>query len=220
MVISSVSSFGATSEVLHFFVDVWVRADTDPIERSTRTQRYFCWVQIFNVNQQNPDFECCIITVLILKTESTCLPINFFIFLFFSEEPSLKPNLDTKTNIVFYKRTRMSRGEVPAVNIELCVCVFRARSMTEQQEQSEETGLVSTQDLDHSKDDDTHGHFRQISHTQTHTLFCNTCCLSMLFFFTHTPSASCAWSWVTALGDLFSQHLFCAFISDVFDLKQ
>ncbi|XP_034077242.1 GRAM domain-containing protein 2A isoform X1 [Gymnodraco acuticeps] len=35
----------------------------------------------------------------------------------------------------------------------------RARSMTEQQEQSEETGLLSTQDLDHSKDDDTHGHF-------------------------------------------------------------
>ncbi|XP_034077247.1 GRAM domain-containing protein 2A isoform X6 [Gymnodraco acuticeps] len=32
--------------------------------------------------------------------------------------------------------------------------------MTEQQEQSEETGLLSTQDLDHSKDDDTHGHFR------------------------------------------------------------
>ncbi|XP_038556417.1 GRAM domain-containing protein 2A isoform X2 [Micropterus salmoides] len=36
----------------------------------------------------------------------------------------------------------------------------RARSMTEQQEQSEETGLLSTQDLDPSKDDDTHGHFR------------------------------------------------------------
>nr|XP_033482935.1 GRAM domain-containing protein 2A isoform X1 [Epinephelus lanceolatus] len=36
----------------------------------------------------------------------------------------------------------------------------RARSMTEQQEQSEETGLLATQDLDHSKDDDTHGHFR------------------------------------------------------------
>lgn len=117
---------------------------------------------------------------------------KLFHFSFFSEEPSLKPNLDTKTNIVFYKRTRMSRGEVPAVNIELCVCVFRARSMTEQQEQSEETGLVSTQDLDHSKDDDTHGHFRQISHTQTHTLFCNTCCLSMLFFFhPHTICILC-----------------------------
>ncbi|XP_037604458.1 GRAM domain-containing protein 2A isoform X2 [Sebastes umbrosus] len=36
----------------------------------------------------------------------------------------------------------------------------RARSMTEQQEQSEETGLIATQDLDHSKDDDAHGHFR------------------------------------------------------------
>ncbi|XP_013130195.1 uncharacterized protein gramd2aa isoform X2 [Oreochromis niloticus] len=36
----------------------------------------------------------------------------------------------------------------------------RARSMTEQQEQSEEIGLLSTQDLDPSKDDDTHGHFR------------------------------------------------------------
>ncbi|XP_068580450.1 GRAM domain-containing protein 2A isoform X2 [Cebidichthys violaceus] len=32
--------------------------------------------------------------------------------------------------------------------------------MTEQPEQSEETGLLSTQDLDHCKDDDTHGHFR------------------------------------------------------------
>ncbi|XP_072236206.1 GRAM domain-containing protein 2A isoform X2 [Leuresthes tenuis] len=32
--------------------------------------------------------------------------------------------------------------------------------MTEQQEQGEETGLISTQDLDPSKDDDTHGHFR------------------------------------------------------------
>ncbi|XP_030579880.1 GRAM domain-containing protein 2A isoform X4 [Archocentrus centrarchus] len=49
---------------------------------------------------------------------------------------------------------------LPAVNTELCVCVSRARSMTEQQEQSEETGLLSTQDLDPSKDDDTHGHFR------------------------------------------------------------
>ncbi|XP_068427395.1 GRAM domain-containing protein 2A isoform X1 [Clinocottus analis] len=36
----------------------------------------------------------------------------------------------------------------------------RARSMTEQQEQSEETGLLPTQDLDHCKDDDAHGHFR------------------------------------------------------------
>ncbi|XP_056269562.1 GRAM domain-containing protein 2A-like isoform X4 [Pseudoliparis swirei] len=35
-----------------------------------------------------------------------------------------------------------------------------ARSMTEQQEQSEETGLLPTQDLDHCKDDDAHGHFR------------------------------------------------------------
>ena len=89
--------------------------------------------------------------------------------------------------------------------------------MTEQQEQSEETGLLSTQDLDHSKDDDTHGHFRQIphTHTYTHTLLCNTCCL-----FTRTPSVSCAWSWVTTPGDLFSQHLFCAFISAVFDVKQ
>ncbi|KAM6949906.1 GRAM domain-containing protein 2A isoform 1-T1 [Lycodopsis pacificus] len=32
--------------------------------------------------------------------------------------------------------------------------------MTEQPEQSEETGLLPTQDLDHCKDDDTHGHFR------------------------------------------------------------
>ncbi|KAF6719043.1 GRAM domain-containing protein 2 [Oryzias melastigma] len=36
----------------------------------------------------------------------------------------------------------------------------RARSMTEQQEPAEETGLLSTQDLDPSKDDGTHGHFR------------------------------------------------------------
>ncbi|XP_060924569.1 GRAM domain-containing protein 2A [Limanda limanda] len=35
-----------------------------------------------------------------------------------------------------------------------------ARSMTEQQEQSEETGLLSTQDLDPPKEEDTHGHFR------------------------------------------------------------
>ncbi|XP_040019890.1 GRAM domain-containing protein 2A isoform X3 [Gasterosteus aculeatus] len=32
--------------------------------------------------------------------------------------------------------------------------------MTEQQEQSEETGLLATQDLDHCKDEDAHGHFR------------------------------------------------------------
>ncbi|XP_077941796.1 uncharacterized protein gramd2aa isoform X10 [Gasterosteus aculeatus] len=36
----------------------------------------------------------------------------------------------------------------------------RAKSMTEQQEQSEETGLLATQDLDHCKDEDAHGHFR------------------------------------------------------------
>ncbi|KAF7667929.1 hypothetical protein LDENG_00041620 [Lucifuga dentata] len=36
----------------------------------------------------------------------------------------------------------------------------RVRSMTEQQDQSEETGLLSTQELDPSKEDDTHGHFR------------------------------------------------------------
>ncbi|XP_037304681.2 GRAM domain-containing protein 2A isoform X1 [Pungitius pungitius] len=36
----------------------------------------------------------------------------------------------------------------------------RARSMTEQQEQSEETGLLATQDLDHCKEDEAHGHFR------------------------------------------------------------
>uniref|UniRef100_A0A8C8E344 GRAM domain containing 2Aa n=1 Tax=Oryzias sinensis TaxID=183150 RepID=A0A8C8E344_9TELE len=36
----------------------------------------------------------------------------------------------------------------------------RARSMTEQQEPAEDTGLLSTQDLDPSKDDGTHGHFR------------------------------------------------------------
>ncbi|XP_072236205.1 GRAM domain-containing protein 2A isoform X1 [Leuresthes tenuis] len=42
----------------------------------------------------------------------------------------------------------------------IAACRVRARSMTEQQEQGEETGLISTQDLDPSKDDDTHGHFR------------------------------------------------------------
>ncbi|XP_077419082.1 GRAM domain-containing protein 2A isoform X3 [Vanacampus margaritifer] len=36
----------------------------------------------------------------------------------------------------------------------------RARSMTEQQEHGEETGLLSTQDLDASKDEDAHGHLR------------------------------------------------------------
>ena len=105
---------------------------------------------------------------------------------------------------------------MPAANIELCVCVSRARSMTEQQEQGEETGLISTQDLDPSKDDDTHGHFRQ-SLTHRHTLLCYTCCFSrFFFFFLCTPSVSCAWSWVTAVGDLFSQHPFCS----VFDVKQ
>lgn len=65
--------------------------------------------------------------------------------------------------------------------------MFRARSMTEQQEQSEETGLLSTQDLDPSKDDDTHGHFRQNpTHTNTHcsaTLAVFPCCV--FFFSTH-----------------------------------
>lgn len=103
--------------------------------------------------------------MLILKTESTCLHHKRF---FFPDEPFLKPNLDTKTNIMYSKCAWMSSGEVPAVNIELCVCVFRARSMTEQQEQSEETGLLSTQDLEPVKDDNTHGHFRQISHQHTH----------------------------------------------------
>ena len=92
--------------------------------------------------------------------------------------------------------------------------------MTEPQEHNEETGLIATQDLEPSKDDDTHGHFRQISHTHIHTLFSSTCCISMLFLSPHTPSVSCAQSWVTARGDLFSQHLFCAFISALFDVKQ
>ncbi|XP_061616976.1 GRAM domain-containing protein 2A isoform X7 [Phyllopteryx taeniolatus] len=38
--------------------------------------------------------------------------------------------------------------------------IVRARSMTEQQEHSEETGLLSTQDPDASKDEDAHGHLR------------------------------------------------------------
>ncbi|RVE74234.1 hypothetical protein OJAV_G00020030 [Oryzias javanicus] len=42
----------------------------------------------------------------------------------------------------------------------IAACRARARSMTEQQEPAEETGLLSTQDLDPSKDDGTHGHFR------------------------------------------------------------
>ncbi|XP_014885558.1 GRAM domain-containing protein 2 isoform X1 [Poecilia latipinna] len=42
----------------------------------------------------------------------------------------------------------------------IAACRARARSMTEQQEQGEVTGLLSTHDLDPSKDDDTHGHFR------------------------------------------------------------
>ncbi|XP_030016535.1 GRAM domain-containing protein 2A isoform X2 [Sphaeramia orbicularis] len=36
----------------------------------------------------------------------------------------------------------------------------RAKSMTEQQEQSEDTGLLPTQDLDPSKEDNAHGNFR------------------------------------------------------------
>lgn len=71
---------------------------------------------------------------------------------------------------------------------------FRARSMTEQQEHSEDSGLVSTQDLDPSKDDDSHGHFRQVSQTPSKT------CVRLIF--PHAPSVSCARSWVTAPGRL------------------
>lgn len=59
------------------------------------------------------------------------------------------------------------------------------------------------------------------SHTHTHTtntLLCIACCLSRLFL-PYTPSVSCARSWVTARGDLFSQHLFCAFVSAGFDVN-
>ncbi|KAM4597464.1 GRAM domain-containing protein 2A isoform 3-T3 [Fundulus diaphanus] len=42
----------------------------------------------------------------------------------------------------------------------IAACRARARSMTEQQEQGEVTGLLATHDLDPSKDDDAHGHFR------------------------------------------------------------
>lgn len=74
----------------------------------------------------------------------------------FREAPRPKTNRDA----------RLSAQQRGARRSQRSVCVFRARSMTEQQEQSEEPGLVSTQDLDPSKDDD--GHFRQISHTRTH----------------------------------------------------
>lgn len=51
-----------------------------------------------------------------------------------------------------------------ACGSQRAVCVFRARSMTEQQEQGEDAGLLSTRELDSSKDD-TQGHFRQTSLT-------------------------------------------------------
>lgn len=35
--------------------------------------------------------------------------------------------------------------------------------MSEQQEQSEEAGLLPSQDLEPAKEDDAHGHFRQVS---------------------------------------------------------
>lgn len=39
--------------------------------------------------------------------------------------------------------------------------------MSEQQEQSEDAGLLPSQDLEASKEDDTHGHFRQVSARKT-----------------------------------------------------
>lgn len=38
--------------------------------------------------------------------------------------------------------------------------------MSEQPEQSEEAGLLPSQDLEPSKEDDAHGHFRQVSRAQ------------------------------------------------------
>lgn len=80
---------------------------------------------------------------------------------------SLRANLRTENKHFFHKCAwrwcREEGGGGPAANTEPCVCVPRARSMTEQQEPAEDTGLLSTQDLDPSKDDGTHGHFRQIS---------------------------------------------------------
>lgn len=73
--------------------------------------------------------------------------------------------------------------------------------MSEQQEQSEEAGLLPSQDLEPSKEDDAHGHFRQVSSAQaqrrTHRL------PDLIFFsllLTRAPSASCARSWVPAPG--------------------
>ncbi|XP_056135216.1 GRAM domain-containing protein 2A [Lampris incognitus] len=45
----------------------------------------------------------------------------------------------------------------PHGNCSQRIAASRARTMTEQQDQSEETGLLSAQDLDHSKDDDPQG---------------------------------------------------------------
>lgn len=104
---------------------------------------------------------------------------------------------------------------MPAVNIELSVCVFRAKSMTEQQEQSEETGLVSTQDLDPSKDDDTHGHFRQISHTNTHTVLQYLLSFPALFFHPHTICILCMVMGCCPRRFIFTALILCFYFSRI-----
>lgn len=80
--------------------------------------------------------------------------------------------------------------------------------MTEQQEQSEETGLLPSQDLDPSKEDDAHGHFRQISHTRTkkhaHT---SLRCSPPLRFHPHTICILC-----TVMGSSPGRFIFTALI--------
>lgn len=208
------SAICTTSEVLYLSVDIWVSADTGPVYTNTKVSFILL----------NRDFECGV------NQKNQTLNVASLLCWFWRQSPLVCPhtlfwknciwsqNLETNTNIFFFfffnKCTWKWSGEEPAANIEPCVCVFRARNMTEQQEQSEETGVLSTQDLDPSKDDDTHGHFRQISHTHNyHTA------LHRLLSLPYTPSVSCARSWVTARGDLFSQHVFCAFVSAGFDVN-
>lgn len=77
--------------------------------------------------------------------------------------------------------------------------------MSEQQEQSEEAGLLPSQDLEPSKEDDAHGHFRQVPAASLTSFF--------FPFVTGAPSASCARSWVPTPGRFcfHSSNLFCDF---------
>lgn len=125
--------------------------------------------------------------VLILDTEPACLPVN----------PPSGRGAVFEAKRGHWKQTQCF-ASAHGCPVERCLLLtqsrvfvcFRARSMTEQQEQSEETGLLPSQDLDPSKEDDAHGHFRQISHTctKTATLAVSPC---SFFFHPHTICILC-----------------------------